>query len=90
MPGSPLTHLAWAPDGKSLAGVNNAGQLHLWSETGDGRSDPHRTTSSPRPPTRTLTLGPPGGILSQVTYSPEGRHLLTVNGNGTVYVLRLE
>ena len=90
VPGSPLTALSWAPDGKSLAGVNNAGQLHLWSYAETARLDPYRSSSSPRPPTRTLTLGPPGGILSQVTFSPEGRHLLTVNGNGTVYVLRLE
>jgi WD40 repeat protein len=90
VPGSPLVHLSWAPDGKSLAGVNNAGQLHLWSYAERARLDPHRSSNSPRPPTRTLTLGPPGGILSQITFSPEGRHLLTVNGNGTVYVLRFE
>jgi WD40 repeat protein len=27
--------------------------------------------------------------ITKVRFSPEGRHLLTVNANGTVYVLRL-
>jgi len=29
------------------------------------------------------------GIVRQVILHPDGRHLVTVNGNGTVYILRL-
>ncbi|MGH7126956.1 MAG: hypothetical protein ACREJB_00585 [Planctomycetaceae bacterium] len=29
------------------------------------------------------------GVVQQAFYTPDGRHLVTVNGNGTVYVLRL-
>jgi len=31
----------------------------------------------------------PMGTIHQVLFSPSGRHLLTVNGNGSAYVLRL-
>jgi hypothetical protein len=30
------------------------------------------------------------GLVRQVHYTPDGRHLVTLNGNGTIYVLRLE
>jgi hypothetical protein len=36
-----------------------------------------------------LRVGPPGGDVLQMLFSPDGRHAVTVNGNGTVYVLRL-
>ena len=39
--------------------------------------------------TAVWALGPGGGEVWQPLFSPEGRHLLTVNGNGTIYVLRL-
>jgi hypothetical protein len=29
------------------------------------------------------------GIVWDVAFTPDGRHLVTGNGNGTVYVLRL-
>jgi WD40 repeat protein len=35
-------------------------------------------------------LGPPGGVVSQVVFSPDGHYLATVNGNGTAYVLNLD
>lgn len=86
-PGRWITSLCYRPDGQSLAAVNNAGRLHLWELADDARQ---RTASrSDTTPTRTFTLGPPGAILQQCQYSPEGRHILSVNGNGTVYVLRL-
>jgi WD40 repeat protein len=36
-----------------------------------------------------LRFGPPGAEIRQLTFSPDGRHLITANGNGTVYILRL-
>jgi WD40 repeat protein/serine/threonine protein kinase len=42
-------------------------------------------------PTRAdLRLGGPRGWIRELYYAPDGRHLITVNGDGTVYVLRLE
>ena len=38
----------------------------------------------------TIKCGPPQGDIGQVAFTPDGRHLLTANGNGTVYVLRLK
>jgi hypothetical protein len=35
-----------------------------------------------------LRFGPAGGTLMPF-FTPDGRHLVTLNGNGTVYVLRL-
>jgi hypothetical protein len=29
------------------------------------------------------------GLISQVAVARDGRHLITYNGNGTIYVLRL-
>jgi WD40 repeat protein len=29
------------------------------------------------------------GVVTHLTFGPEGRHLITANSNGTVYVLRL-
>jgi serine/threonine protein kinase/WD40 repeat protein len=36
----------------------------------------------------TLMVGPPGGNV-RPSFSPDSRHLLTMNSNGTLYVLRL-
>jgi len=38
--------------------------------------------------TRRWTWNPPGR-MSRALFAPDGRHLITVNGNGTVYVFRL-
>ena len=39
---------------------------------------------------KTFQLAPPGGGIHQVAFTPDGRHLITANGNGTIYVLRLQ
>ncbi len=41
-------------------------------------------------PTRAdLRLGAPRGMIRELYYTPDGRHLITVNADGTVYVVRL-
>jgi hypothetical protein len=39
-------------------------------------------------PDEAISIGPPHGIVRRVIWSIDGRHIVTVNGNGTVYVLR--
>ena len=40
---------------------------------------------------QTKAFGPDffGGKVRQVAFTPEGRHLVTANGNGTIYIFRL-
>lgn len=37
----------------------------------------------------TIRVGPPQGSINDIAFTPDGRHLITANGNGTLYVLRL-
>jgi WD40 repeat protein/tRNA A-37 threonylcarbamoyl transferase component Bud32 len=68
--------LAFSPDGQTLATACRDGKIHLWDAfTGAER--------------RVLTLGPAGGSIMSIAYTPDGRHLVTGNYNGTIYVLRL-
>jgi WD40 repeat protein len=39
---------------------------------------------------KTFQLSPTGGAFNEVAFAPDGRHLVTANANGTVYVLRLK
>ena len=36
-----------------------------------------------------VSLGPPRRDIRHVAFTPDGRHVITANGNGTAYVLRL-
>ena len=76
-----VNSLAFSPTGRLLAAAKSAGKVHLWHVpvTGLGVRDPDRT----------LVIGPSGGIVQDARFSSEGRHLLTTNGNGTIYILRL-
>ncbi|MCI0459419.1 MAG: WD40 repeat domain-containing protein, partial [Gemmataceae bacterium] len=70
---------AWRGDGKLLvsAGAKD-GTVRLW----DPDTNP--------PQFRTIALFPPGrGAIHSIALSPEGRHVVTGNGDGTIYVLRL-
>lgn len=58
-----------------LVGASNTGVLHFWTPSGT--------------PLRTVFIGPPGGRISDLEFTPDGRYLLTANGNGTIYVLRV-
>jgi WD40 repeat protein len=72
-----VSSLAFRPDGKTLATVGFLdGTARLW-DTATGR------------PQRTFVLGAPNVFLWKVVFTPDGRRLLTLNGNGTVSILRL-
>jgi WD40 repeat protein len=75
----PIT-TAFRPDSRCLA----------WAITeGDGRGEIRfldcRGLKEKLPP---LRIGPDGGRITKLAYSPDGRYLLSVNANGTVYVFR--
>jgi WD40 repeat protein len=70
------TYLSFAPDGTTLAVATEEGTVELWDLGKDGLR-------------KTLQLGPAKGVVKQAIFTPDGRHLVTCNGNGTVYVLRL-
>ncbi|MFN0056683.1 MAG: WD40 repeat domain-containing serine/threonine protein kinase [Planctomycetales bacterium] len=79
-PGSP-TCLSLSETGERLAVSGATGKVWIWNRSQSGI--PEST------PAHTETIGPAGGIIRQVAWAPDGRHLLTVNGNSTLYVLRL-
>jgi hypothetical protein len=79
--GVPLS-LAWHPADQALVAAGNSGRLWLWKEPAARR---YRDE-----PDQTIIIGPPRGIVQRVIWSPDGRHVLTVNGNGTVMILRLK
>ncbi len=73
---APTTPMAFSPDGSQLASSPHDGSIWFWDpQTGELK---HK-----------LRIGPPTGIIRQILYTHDGRHLITVNGNGIVYVLRL-
>ena len=65
--------VAFSPDGRTLATAGIHGKLAL-RDIETGET--RREWQLP-------------GQINYVTYSPDGRHLLTINGNGTGYILRL-
>jgi WD40 repeat protein len=73
----PVGGLAFAPAEPLLASCADDGTVRLWE----------RTAGEPR--TRTIDLGRfPSGVRA-VAFTPDGRYLATANGNGTVYLLRI-
>jgi WD40 repeat protein len=68
--------VAFGPDGQSLATSSRDGTVRLW--------DPATGNQA-----RTFVLRAPRGPVFQVAYSHHSDRLATVNGNGTVTVLRL-
>ncbi len=59
------------------------------SEVADGQpllSDPRKKYDNLL---KTIRIGPRRGVINQVLFTSDGRHLITANQNGTIYVLRL-
>jgi WD40 repeat protein len=67
--------VAFLPDGGRVVSSGGDGALRLWLL---------RAGAS-----RAFRLGPASGQILQALVSPEGRHIITANGNGTVSVLRI-
>lgn len=63
-------------DGRTLVSAATDGSLRFW-EPSTGKAG------------RVLHVGPVGEMRKALLTHPDGRHVLTVNGNGTLYVLRL-
>ncbi|MBM81886.1 MAG: hypothetical protein CMJ78_15025 [Planctomycetaceae bacterium] len=57
--------------------VTNDGVLRIWDL--DDLSEPQQT----------LNVTPKNGLIKKIQLGPTGRHVVTLNSNGTVYVLRL-
>lgn len=60
----------------NLAAAHGDGTLSLWY--------------SGRKHMRGIPIGPPGGLVTDLVYTPDGQYILAANGNGTIYVLRLD
>jgi WD40 repeat protein len=72
--GPEISSVTFAPDGRTLAACTSRGIVNLWDLT------------RPIPVRKSITL--PGSV-AQIAFTPEGRHLVTANWNGTIYLLRL-
>ncbi len=70
------TTLALSLDGQTLATAGGDGHIQL-RDAANGR------------PRLSLRIGPSRGLIHQLAFTPDGRYLVTVNGNGTLYVLRM-
>lgn len=71
--------LAISPDQKSLLMAQKDGTLRLKPLDLDSRE-----------PDRSVRIGPTRGTIRRALFSQDGRHIITGNGNGTVYVLKTD
>lgn len=75
----PLEHtrsVSVSPDGRLLAQVDKLGRLHV-------------VDLESQSIVRKFQLGPPYGMINQVEFASDSRHVLAANGNGSIYILRL-
>jgi WD40 repeat protein len=71
-----LHALAFSRDGATLASAAEDGKIRIW-DPGAGKL------------VKTLQIGPSRGIIEQLAFSFDKRYLITVNGNGSIYVVDL-
>ena len=77
-------HLGWPfslaidPQGRYIASIRFGGLLELWD-----LESPIQT------PKATIRIGNFGHAVGGHVFTPDGRHIVTGNGNGTIYVIRL-
>jgi WD40 repeat protein len=71
-----INFVAFLGDSPTFATASHDGTVRLWD-------------SEKRKETSIVRLAPPGGGIFKLAFSPDGRHLATANGNGTVYIIRL-
>lgn len=76
--GWPYDSLAFSPDGRFLATIRFEGKLEVWDMT---RNIDYAVAEIP--------VGEFGFGCSRIRFTPDGRHVVTGNGNGTIYVVRL-
>ncbi|MGZ0166086.1 MAG: WD40 repeat domain-containing protein, partial [Planctomycetales bacterium] len=75
----PLEHtrsVSVSPDGRLLAQADKLGRLHV-------------VDLESQSIVQKFYLGPPHGMIQQVEFASDSRHVLTANGNGSIYILRL-
>ena len=72
-----LRALAFSRDCEKLASAAEDGKVQIW--------DPHTGESI-----RSIRVGPREAIIEQLTFSATDQHLITRNGNGSIYVVDLE
>ncbi|MCC6417489.1 MAG: serine/threonine protein kinase [Gemmataceae bacterium] len=70
---TPISGVAWSPSGKLAAGSSSSGKIMVWDVA---TGQPLQEWQLP-------------GAVHGIAFAPDGRHLLTANGNGTAYVIRL-
>ncbi len=78
-----FTALAVSPDGKLVASCGSHSDVILWEPLGRKEVRVLQIANTPPPGLAGLSA------VRQVLFAPDGRHLLTRNMDGTVYILRL-
>ncbi|MBM4073671.1 MAG: hypothetical protein FJ271_32830 [Planctomycetes bacterium] len=74
----------FSPDGGTLASLATAGATGTCSVAFWDADAPVKSRWRAH-----IRIGPATGVSTQIAYTPEGRHVVVRNGNGTIYVLRL-
>jgi serine/threonine protein kinase len=75
---APVRAIAFHPQGQVLAAASESAQLYLWNvQTGEKLRDWQFERAAN------------GSGIRGLAFAPDGRHLLTANGDGTLFVLRL-
>ena len=69
-----LHSLAFSPDGNILASAADDGRIEFWNSETG----------------KMYWIAPSGAVIRQLAYGHDGRYMVTVNGNGTVYVLKVD